>query len=109
MASVHMNDAGQIAGSYAGSNYVYSAFLRDTNGTVTLFSVSGAPTTLSDINQGGFIVGGYGARKMLSSADSSEGRMAPSSRSNIPERPSSTALHSPPASTILGQSPVDIK
>jgi len=64
-ASVHMNDAGQIAGSYAGSNYIYYAFLRDTNGSFTPFSVSGAPTTVSDINQGGFIVGGYGARNSL--------------------------------------------
>jgi hypothetical protein len=58
-----MNDVGQIAGSYAGSNYVNHAFLRDTNGTVTLFSVGTAPTSVSDINQGGYIVGVYGASK----------------------------------------------
>jgi hypothetical protein len=60
-----MNDVGQIAGSYAGTNYVYHGFLRDTNGTLTSFDMPGTHTYVNDINLGGYLVGRYSSRTGL--------------------------------------------
>jgi hypothetical protein len=57
-----MNDVGQIAGSYAASDYTYHGFFRDTNGTFTSFDMPGTRTYVNGINLGGYLVGRYGSR-----------------------------------------------
>jgi uncharacterized membrane protein len=44
---------------------VFTGFVRDTNGTITTFTMPGTRTSVAQINQGGSIVGGYGGASGL--------------------------------------------
>jgi hypothetical protein len=55
-----VNNAGTIAGYYAGSDYVYHGFVRAPGGTITTFDAPGATETLPfNIGTDGTIVGEY--------------------------------------------------
>jgi hypothetical protein len=64
-ASVRINDAGVVAGYYYGSDYVFTGYVRATNGTISTFTMPGTRTSVAGINQAGSIVGGYGGANGL--------------------------------------------
>jgi hypothetical protein len=54
-----INASGQVAGTYLGQDSLYHGFLRESNGTITTFDVSGGTLSISveGINASGQIVG----------------------------------------------------
>src|SRR5262249_46465425 len=56
---VYLNDAGQIAGHYWGTDSAFHGFFRDTNGTLTVLPLAGTRTMVSDISSTGALIGNY--------------------------------------------------
>jgi hypothetical protein len=71
-----INASGVVTGNFFDTNAVSHGFVRDTNGTLTLFDVPGAGTTSGagtqafDINSGGVIVGAVTTGFMAGKAES---------------------------------------